>query len=93
MTQPQSNATTQHALRDLVAERLNLHWGQFAEEHPHLAAAIEQVNLVETTVQKLDDDPEFRAAMEAAGQDERTLLAAARLLDVVDRWLIRLLGI
>jgi len=87
-----SDPTVQtQALRDLVARRLDVGWERFAEDHPHLAAAIERVTLIDTTVQRLVDDPAYQAAMEAAGHDEAVLAAAAQIAEVVDQWVGRAL--
>ena len=77
------------ALRDLVAERLDRHYLAWAADHPHLARAIDRVQLVDTTVTRLRDDPEFVAAMRDADLDEHRLARAAKALEVVERWATR----
>ena len=81
------------SLKQLVARQLDQRWDAFAAEHPHLAGAVARVQLVETVVHELRDDPEFQRAMEAAGRDEAVLAAAAEIAGLVDRWVVRLLGL
>ena len=80
-------------LRDVVAERLELHWPSFAQDHPHLAAAIEPIRLTDVVVGRLADDPAYRAAMDAAGHDERVLAAAAKIAGLIDTQIRRVLGL
>lgn len=72
-------------LRDLVEQRLDLHWSDFARRHPHLAAAIDRTRLIETTMRSLADDPALRAALRDADLDEATLVAASRVIGVIER--------
>ena len=78
-------------LRDVVEQRINQRWSAFVEAHPHLAAVIDRTRLVESAVQRLRDEPEFRAAMQEAGLDEAKLAAAARILERAEALAIRLL--
>ncbi|MBI1370314.1 MAG: hypothetical protein GC162_16895 [Planctomycetes bacterium] len=80
-------------LRDLVEQRLETRWNEFTEEHPNLAAAIDRVHLIESSVEHLSEDPDYRAALDAATTDESMLNEAAAAIDIVDRWVARLLGI
>jgi hypothetical protein len=80
-------------LHEIVAARLNLQWERFAVEHPNLAAAIEQTMLTEMIVSDLNEDEEFRAAMEAASHDEAALNGAMRAIEIVDRVVTRALRI
>lgn len=91
MTPPTTPATTRH-LRDLVANRLDKHWSDFAQAHPHLAEAIDRARLVELSVSRLADDPRFIEAMQQAAVDEAALTAAVRLVDEAEQWVRRLLG-
>ncbi len=91
MTEPDSISPT--SLRDLVAGRLELHWPTFVEQHPHLAGAIERIQLVDSVVDRISDDPLYRQAMEAAGHDERILAAALNLATLIDTWVGRTLGL
>ncbi len=88
-----TNATKVTVLRDLLAERLGLQWDQFSREHPALAASIDRVQLVESAVDRLSDDPQYRRAMELAGVDETELAAGSELRSIVDVWVRRMLGI
>ncbi len=78
-------------LSDLVAQRLNLHWDDFAKAHPHLAAAINRVQLVESAVAALHDDPQLAAALKQAGIDEARLSELTPLVSLIDGILQRLL--
>lgn len=80
-------------LHELVEQRLDMRWNEFAEEHPHLAAAIDRVQLVETSVERLLDDPDYQRALSAAGRDQTVIGVAGPVIDLVDRWVGRLLGI
>ncbi len=68
-------------LRDVVQQRMNQRWVAFAEAHPHLAEVIDRTRLVESSVQRLREDPQFQAAMREAGLDEAKLAAAMRAVD------------
>jgi len=72
-------------LRDLVEQQLDASWPEFADRHPHLAAAIDRTRLVETTVQSLADDPALQAALREADVDQATLTAAARVVGLIER--------
>lgn len=76
-------------LRDLVEQRLGQRWSEFAQAHPNLAQAIDQTRLVESAVRSLRDDPAFIEAMRAADLDEVKLAAAARVFELVERWVGR----
>ncbi|MEE9212265.1 MAG: hypothetical protein V3U29_06390 [Phycisphaeraceae bacterium] len=78
-------------LRDLIADRVNGRWEQWAAAHPNLAAAIDRTRLVDSTIEHLRSDPEFVAAMRQADLDENKLAAAARVLEQLERWVGRVL--
>ncbi len=78
-------------LRDLIEARLGDRWEVWARRHPHLAAAIDRTRLVEASVDRLREDPEFQRAMLAADIDEAKLAAAAGLLSRVEEVLGRAL--
>jgi len=80
-------------LQDLVAQRLDVRWDDFAEAHPHLAAAIARSTLVESTVALIVDDPEYQRAIEAAGRDRVALHLGGRIAALVDRVLDRVLRV
>ncbi len=79
-------------LRDLVADRLDKHWSDWAAAHPNLAEAIDRTRLIESAVGNLRDDPRFAEAMRQAAVDEAALQAAVRIVDAAERWVRRLLG-
>ncbi len=78
-------------LRDLVAARVEGRWTQWAQEHPHLAEAIDRTRLVEVAVTRLRDDEQFKAAMRQADLDERTINHALVILAQVERLIAQLL--
>ena len=80
-------------LRDLVERRLNLRWSDFATTHPNLAQAIDQTRLLHHTVDKIQDDPQLIEALRQADLDEHQLAAAMTLLEVIERWLTRVLPV
>ena len=80
-----------HLLRDMVEQRLNERWADFAKTHPHLAEVIDRTRLIDSAVQRLRDDPAYVAAMREAGLDESQLAAAARVLERAEAVVGRLL--
>jgi hypothetical protein len=78
-------------LRDLVCQRLGVRWDQWAAAHPHLAKVIDRTRLVESAVTSLRNDPQFVAALRQADLDETQLAAAARAVELAEKWLIRFL--
>lgn len=95
--QPQPHRTAAAAadasnLRALIESRLDLHWPEFAARHPRLAAAIERTSLVEMTVDDLAAETAVRQALDAAARDQAMLVAAGRVVDLVDAAIRRLLG-
>lgn len=79
------------SLRDLVSDQLDRHWIVWAEQHPHLAKAIDRTRLIESAVEQLRDDPEFSKAMRQAHLDEHRLAEAARILSLAERWVGQIL--
>lgn len=79
------------ALRQLVAGRIERRWEDWAKEHPHLAAVVDRVQLVESAVQRASEDPQFIEAIKAADVDEAHLTTALRLVELVEGWVRRLL--
>lgn len=72
---------------------MSIKWEAFAADHPHLAASIERVRLIESTVERLTDDPAYRAALDAAGRDDAVLESASALLGLIETWVDRALGL
>lgn len=83
-----SDVTTT-TLRDVVSDKVNARWGEWAQAHPHLARVVDHTRLIESTVDRLRHEPAFVDAMRQADLDEDKLIAAAKLLNQADR-LIRL---
>jgi hypothetical protein len=80
-------------LKDIVTAQVDLRWEDFAQAHPQLAAAVERTVLIDSAVARIADDPAYQAAMQAAAADEATAAAAGQLIDLVDRWVRRLLAL
>ena len=78
-------------LRDLIASRVNVRWTDWAASHPHLAQVIDRTALVESAAASLRDDPVFQAALSAADLNETQLTAAARVIDLVESLVGRIL--
>jgi hypothetical protein len=53
-------------LKSLVAKAVESSWNDFAAEHPHLAAAVDQPLLIEQAADLLEDDPAYREALRKA---------------------------
>lgn len=82
---------TSRPLRDLVQSRLGLRWPRFARDHPHLAEAIDRTRLIESGLQRLEEDAALRDAMRRADIDEAALAAALQVVERADSLLERLL--
>jgi len=78
-------------LRDLIEQRLDLRWQEWAGRHPHLAEVIDRTRLLETSVTRLRDDPAFLAAMRQADIDEAQMRTAMEVIELIDKWVGRLL--
>lgn len=76
---------TNQSLRDLISEKINIRWLQWSQKHPNLARVIDRTRLVESTVDRLRDDPRFIQAMRDADLDDAKLAAAASILDRADQ--------
>lgn len=91
MTLQPRSASASTSLRRLVTDQLDRHWVAWAEQHPHLARAIDSTRLIDSAVDSLRDDPDFRLALERANLDEERLAEAARLLTLAEQWVGRFL--
>ncbi len=76
---------TPHNLQELIRDKIDGQWSDWSARHPHLAAAIDRIRLVESTTALLRDDPEYIQAMRAADLDEVKLAAAADILDRINK--------
>jgi hypothetical protein len=54
-------------LKDIVRDAIQSEWPRFAQEHPHLAAVIDQNLMIEHAATSLEQDPEYQQAMREAG--------------------------
>ncbi|MHB1156103.1 MAG: hypothetical protein ACYC26_04610 [Phycisphaerales bacterium] len=88
-----TNATTVTTLRQLVQQQVDIRWDDFARKHPHLAAAIDRSVLIDSAVKRLADDPAYRAAMDQAAKDEAAMAVGAKIVELVETWVTRLLGL
>jgi hypothetical protein len=50
-------------LKEQVRVAIRSEWSRFQQEHPHLAAAIDQEILIERAACAIADDPEYQQAM------------------------------
>lgn len=90
--QPTTNTTaTTTSLRELVMGRVDQRWEDWAREHPHLAQTIDRMKLIDSAVQRLRSDPEFQLALRQADLDESKLKAAAQVIEIIERWIKRVL--
>ncbi|MFA7235878.1 MAG: hypothetical protein WC058_03350 [Phycisphaeraceae bacterium] len=87
------NTATVTTLRQLVQRQVDIRWDDFAREHPHLAAAVDRSVLIDSAVRRLADDPAYRAAMDQAAKDEATMAVGAKVVERVETWVTRLLGL
>ena len=83
--------TRSQSLTRLIEQRMDVAWDEFAQQHPHLAAAIRQTQLTQITAQRLADDPQFQRAMEQAAIDEMDLQRAQKVMELIDGWVRRML--
>lgn len=72
-------------LRDLVTDRTNIQWAQWAQEHPHLAAVVDRIRFVQQAVERLSDDTELEEAIRQADLDEATLASILRVVRLTHR--------
>jgi len=77
------------SLKDLVQDRIDGSWESWAQRHPNLAAAIDRVQLIDRTVDQLRQDPDYVEAMQQSQLDENQLLAAARVIALIERMIGR----
>ena len=72
---------TTRDLHSLVGDKIDVLWSDWSTRHPHLARAIDRTRLVESTVQRVREDPAFIQAMRDADLDEAKLNLAACVLE------------
>ena len=90
-SEPRPDPPAGSPLRDYVAGDLDQHWIAWSAQHPHLAAAIDRVRLLDTAMNSLRHDAGFRAAMQRADLDEHRLHQAAEVLNLARQHLRQLL--
>ncbi|MCE9590155.1 MAG: hypothetical protein K8S99_06490 [Planctomycetes bacterium] len=84
---------TSTELRDLVEKQLGRLWEEWSREHPHLAAAIDRVRLIESTVERLRDDPQFQQAVARAAADNTRLDAVEGVVGLIEGLISRVLRV
>ena len=73
------NETTSRSLRDVVADKVNAKWNEWAAAHPQLARVVDRTRLIESTVVQLRQEPAFEerdvkvifASLEYEGSTEK----------------------
>lgn len=53
-------------LKEHVRAAIRVQWPQFQQEHPHLAAAIDQQVLIEQATRAIAEDPEYQQTLAQA---------------------------
>jgi hypothetical protein len=77
------------SLKDEIQKVLSRTWPAFAQDHPNLAAVIDQTLLLEQAAACLQDDAEYREAMELASI---TGLGGSAVVDLIERFVKGWLG-
>jgi hypothetical protein len=79
-------------LKEQVRRALKTEWPAFALDHPRLAAVLDESLLLEPAIEALNDDPDFREAMEtAAGIGTAAEAVADVVRGTINSWLRTLL--
>ncbi len=78
-------------LRTQVQRVIKAEWPAFEQEHPHLAAELDEPMLVEHVTSCIADDPEFRQAMSQAAAAGLLAEAGAELVSRLVRGWMRAL--
>ncbi len=55
-------------LKDAVARAVRREWPGFAADHPRLAAVLSEELVTITLSRSIEDDPEYRSAMQTAAE-------------------------
>lgn len=79
----------ERVLRSVVESRLNQLWPSFANQHPHLAAAIDRVVLTQRVVADLTADAQVRHILEQAAIEQSDIERAMRVLSRIDDVVLR----
>ena len=79
-------------VKEQVRQAIRSEWPAFEAEHPRLAAVMDETLLLPAAVAALDEDEEFRAAMEqAAAIGAAGEVVASLVSRVVRQWLRQLI--
>jgi len=81
------------ALRDAVQQHLDVRWSDFQLNHPHLAAAIDRIALIDQVVERIAADPAYQQAMQGAAVDAAALAAGREVMELIETWVRRLLAL
>ena len=84
---------TETTLRDLVTQRIDSALDAFQQRHPHLAAALERITLIEQTITRIQDDPDYRRAMEQAAIDNAVLTVTGAVVSLVEKYVSKAFGL
>lgn len=79
-------------LKEQVRRALKTEWPAFASNHPRLASVLDETLLLDPAIEALNDDPDFRQAMETAaniGAAAETIADVVR--STIHKWLRTLL--
>ena len=78
---------TRSLLQNMVHELLDQQWDDWASRHPHLAGALDRVQLEAAAVHRLEAEPALREALREADLTEAQLRAAWKVLQLGQHWL------
>lgn len=75
-------------LKETVARAVRAEWPAFAAEHPRLAAVLDEDLVTITLSRSIEDDPEYRAAIQTA---DEIGAGASIMTDVITRLVGRMI--
>ena len=79
-------------VKEEVRRAIGREWPAFAQQHPRLAAVVDETLLLEPAMTALGDDPEFAEAMQtAAAVGAAGDVIATIVSRVVNKWLQQLI--
>ena len=78
-------------VKEQVRRAVASEWPRFEQNHPKLAAVLDETLVVESAVASIADDPEYREAMDAAGAIGTGAEVVASVIQrLVGQWLRQL---
>jgi hypothetical protein len=79
---------TKSQLKDNVRAAIHSGWDAFAQDHPRLAAVLDEELLIEQATQSIADDPQYQQTMSQASVTGIAADSLAPLIQkLVTRWL------